>query len=55
VDIQELFALVIFLVTETFLLALIHRGVELVVETVEHVTFPEGVLDGTLMVRARFL
>jgi hypothetical protein len=55
VDIRELVALVVFLVIGTFLLAVIDRGAGLVAETPKHVAFPESVLDGALMVRARFL
>jgi hypothetical protein len=47
-DIRELLALVVALVTGAFLLAIICRGVGLVVVTPEHVTLLEGMLDGPL-------
>jgi hypothetical protein len=55
VYILELFTLVALLVTRTFLLVILHRGAKLVVETLEHVALPEGVLDRALVIRARLL
>lgn len=53
VDVWELFTLVVFFVTGTLLLAIIGRGVGLVVETLEQVALPKGVLDRALVIRAR--
>jgi hypothetical protein len=55
VEIWELFALVVSLVTGAFLLAIICRGAGPIVEEPEHITLLEGVHDGALVVRERLL
>jgi hypothetical protein len=52
VNVGELLAFVVVSITGTFLLAFFRRRTRLVVEALEQVALAEGVLDGTLMVRA---
>jgi hypothetical protein len=53
VDLRELFFLVALLLVVVLAFAIFHRGPSLVEVALEHDTFFEGVLDGTLVIEAR--